>query len=260
MLIGGIVLVVLAGVLFFFSNKQKQKAGELRLLEPAQAADLLSLQSEIAAELGPGSFEQLCELSGSVECASPLESPFGKRACVHYHTRVVREYEETVTRRQDGRDVTSVQKGSDTVSENRESCAFSVRDASGAIAVELERAELDKLVQTVSRFEPSNENQARFGSFTFNVMPHAGQRRTIGYRYEEHILPLDRKLTVLGPVNDKTGTLAARSAERKLIVSTRSREELVGSALKTSKILLVVAVISALGGVALAIAGVLRPY
>ena len=87
---------------------------------------------------------------------------------------------------------------------------------------------------------------------------HAGAgRRTLGYKYQEHILPIDRHLTVVGQASNQQGTLMIGRGGAAFIVSLRSRAEMLGSAKKRADLTAALSGVCALVGVGLTIAGLL---
>lgn len=259
MLVFGIILVVV-GIGLFIANRFKLKSVyEMRLVEQRNAADLVDEATSISEELGAGSFEQNAQLVGDIECDQPLTSQLGEHACVYYRMSVRRKYDEEYWEKDNnGNQVRKTRTGTDVVSDTKESCPFYVKDETGKMLVVPDGAKFDALIQSVSKFEPavSNGLGIGFGRFQLTTPSLQSGRRTLGYHYEEHVLPLNRRVTIMGQVNDKMGQLAMRKAEgQKLLISTRSKEEMVGSAQKTAKIMFFSAIGSAVLGVVLAIVG-----
>jgi hypothetical protein len=83
-----------------------------------------------------------------------------------------------------------------------------------------------------------------------------GGRRTLGYKYEEQIVPVGKPIYVLGEASDAGGQLAIRKPTKKgtsFIVSLKSEEELTRSAAGTATGLTVGAAIAAVAGVIVAL-------
>lgn len=258
MLIVGIILIVVAGGLLFGYRGKTHSADELRGVERRQAGDLAELVKEIGSEVGQGAFRERVEIVGQVECEAPLTSPLGERPCLHYAMTVRREYEETYyDRDSQGREQRRTRRSSEVVSQQTESALFRVRDETGAMAVQPDGARFDGLTKTVDRFDSGDSSELSLGRFVMSLATGlTGGRRTLGYKYEERIFPLDRPVTVIGEVSDQMGEVALAKGAGKLIVSTRTREELVGSAKKAARLFLIFGLIALGGGVALVIAGV----
>ena len=257
MLVGGIILLCLAVGLFIAAQAQKKKAARLRGAELRAAGDLQETAQEISAELGAGHFSTPAMLMGRVECAQPLISPLAQRPCAYFEMRVTRKYEEPYwTKDNQGRQIQRTRTQTETINTNKASTRFHLVDDSGKVLVDPEQAELDHLTQTVSKFESSHQPVAAFGTFSLPLTGATMGHRTLGYEYTEKILPIDRPLTVIGTFNDKMGEPAMRHVKgAKLTISTRSQEEIVNSARKTSTVLTVIAGISGVGGLLLTILG-----
>ncbi|OIP30790.1 MAG: hypothetical protein AUK47_24130 [Deltaproteobacteria bacterium CG2_30_63_29] len=261
MLIFGIILIVV-GIGLFIAHRFKLKSVyEMRMFEQRNTADLLDEAGTIAAELGAGSFEQSAQLVGDIVCDQPLTSQLGEHSCVYYRMSVRRKYDEEYWEKDNnGNQVRKTRTGTDVVSDTKESCPFYVKDETGKLLVVPDGAKFDSLIESVSRFEPATMGGLGgigFGRFQLTPpMMQGSGRRTLGYHYEEHVLPLNRRVTIMGQVNDKMGQLAMRKADgQKLFISTRSKEEMVGSAQKTAQVMFASAIGSAVIGVVLAIIG-----
>ena len=244
-IIGGIFIIVGIILLVIYFNSKK-RLEELSSTEISTAAALHEICQGVAQEIGKGSFEQKTEIAGVIECEDPIESEIAKEACVHYRSSVERkweeDYEETYTET-DSETGESVQKtrhatreGSDSVSSNSRSTKFMVRDETGTILVDPEGAKMDT-ERLVDRFEPHSAvsgGSISFGNFSFSLGGFAdkGRRRTLGYHFSEYILPLNRKVFILGAASDRSGELMIRKHREKgkFIISLKSGEELVASA------------------------------
>jgi hypothetical protein len=247
MIIIGIIAIIAAIVLFVWYSRSKTRLEEISSVETSTLGSLQEICRGVAEEIGSGSFDQKVEVKGIIECDQPLESELAKEPCVHYTMTVQRkweeDYEETYTEK-DSQTGEMVQKtrqgtrqGSDTVSRNARSTTFTVRDDTGTILVDPDGAEIDT-EQVVDRFEPQTAvsgGKISFGSFSFslgNMAPDTGRRRTLGYHFREHILPLQRPVYILGAASDRSGQLMVQkpSESGKYLISLKSEEELVASA------------------------------
>jgi E3 Ubiquitin ligase len=102
---------------------------------------------------------------------------------------------EVTDRDSDGDSRTS--RRSEVVASNERFAPFVVEDESGAVGVRGEGAEVDAL-EVMNRFEreTGGAGTITLGGVTVNL---GGGARTVGYRYEEKILPVDSPVYVLGP-------------------------------------------------------------
>jgi len=235
MLIAGLILIVAGIILFFVQKNQKHRAMSLKLAKPATTAELKQMASAIAQEIGGGDWREYVKVVGMIECDRPLVSQLKQEPCVYYKMDVRREYEETVTRENsDGKMERETQRGSESVSSNQQSIPFRVRDAAGEIEVNPEGGNID----TVKVLDEFRQEQARggmisFGGFSLAVSGYGdGGRHTIGYRYSESVLPLQRRVVVVGTVSDSHNglTLQKPMDGKPFIVSMKTDEALTKSA------------------------------
>lgn len=261
MLAGGVVLIVVAAGLVVWHVVSRRKAGYLTAARRRSAGELRRSAETLARELGEsGGLDEMVELVGDVRCPEPLTSPLGERPCAHYRMRIVREYEEEYEQREsDGTVRRGTRRSSETMSTQSESRDFDLVDESGALRVRLEGASFDGLTETVNRFEPGEQMGANvsFGRFSMALGRLGPGRRTLGFRYHEVVLPLDRRLTVIGRANDAGGEVAVGAGGNAFLVTTRSKSEIIGSAETTAKITAALSGIALLAGLGLVIAGAL---
>ena len=260
-------LMVLAGAgLYFGSQGQKKKLGEMKATETSTAAALADTAGSIAKEIGPGSFNQIAEVKGTIECDAPLQSELSQTDCIHYSMKVTREYEETYWETDDkGNRQQKTRRGAETVADNTRSVAFFVRDSTGRIAVDPTGAALDT-EKVFSEFKPGENHGPgfQFGRYSFNASAFAalaGGRRTLGYRFEESATPVGRTVYVLGEAVDNDGRLRIRKPDKKgatFIISLKSEEQLVQGAQSSAKGMLIAAIIIAALGAAGIIVGIVR--
>ena len=263
-IIGGVLLLAAVG-LWFGSRSQKKKLGEIRMTQTSTAAELADLAAAVAKDIGAGSFNQISEVKGTIECAEPLTSELSQTRCVYYSMSVTREYEETYWEKDDkGNRVQRTRRGSESVAGNTRQVTFQVRDSTGTIAVDPQGASIgdEKVFSEFKQGDMRGPGQ-RFGSFSFDPgsFVSATGRRTIGYRFEESAIPLGRPIYVLGEAVDSDGRLRIRKPDKKgasFIVSLKSEEQLVQSARSSAKGLVVAAVIAAVLGVAGIVLGALK--
>lgn len=253
------ILAVTAVVLFFVGRAQKAKALDIQSTETSSASELAGLAAEVAKEIGAGSFTRAAEVKGTVECAGPLRAEMSGTPCVHYRTSVTREYEERYEETdKDGNRRSGTRRGSETVSSNERSVPFLLRDETGTIEIDPTGATIDT-EKTLSRFEAGGGSSLRFGDFMLDLGRFTGGlggRRTIGYRLEEHALPLGRRLYVLGEAADAGGRLTVRKPGAKggrFLISLKSEEELLTSAKGLASGLQIAAIVLAVGALVLAV-------
>lgn len=264
----GVVLFAIGVGLLFAKRSQQDKLLEIKATRTTSAADLNELAASVRESLGQaGGFCQVAEVKGVVKADPPLLSEMGKQPCAYYSCNVTRRYEETYweTDSSSRQRVQKTRSGEETVSSNSQGVPFFVEDATGRVKVNPEGITPDTL-KSVDRFEPGEPaagGEIRFGGFSLSLsgpgLSSAG-RRTLGYHFEERILPLDRPVYVLGEARDATGEVVIQKPGekgRKFIISLKSEEELVRSAEKAAKGFNWAAIIVAGLGLVLIMAGIL---
>jgi hypothetical protein len=136
MLFVGIGLCVLAVILLAVSLSQKNKLYQMQSTETLTAKALADSASDVAKEIGPGSFNQVTEVKGKSVCDNPITSELAQRECVYYSMRITREYEEDYwDTDSQGRRTRRTRRGSDTVASNVRSTPFYIQDGTGKIKV-----------------------------------------------------------------------------------------------------------------------------
>jgi hypothetical protein len=237
MIIIGIILCVVGAFLVYTYFNQKKRMEAISGVETTTASALQEIWKGVSGEIGTGSFEEPTEVKGILECDDPIESEIDKQPCVYYSMSVTRKWEETyyVKNQQTGRRERRTRQGNDVVSSNTRSVPFRVRDETGTLQVNPNDARIDG-EQIVNRFEPETAvsgGKISFGKFSFSLsgMETAGGRRTLGYHFSETILPLNRRVYVLGAASDSSGQLRIQKPreEGQFIISLKSEEELLKS-------------------------------
>jgi hypothetical protein len=254
----GVVLLLAAVGMFFGSRSQKKKLGEIKGTETSTAAELADLAASVAKEIGAGSFNQIAEVKGAIECGSPLQSELSGTSCIYYSMSVTREYEETYWEKDaNGNKVQRTRRGSESVASNTRSVAFQVRDTTGVIAVDPDGASfVDEKVFSQFQQGEGRGGNLRFGSYSFDpgrFSALASGRRTLGYRLEESAIPVGRPIYILGEAVDSEGRLRIRKPDKKgasFIVSLKNEEQLVKGAQSSSKGLMIAAIVAVVLGIA----------
>ncbi len=238
----GVVLLVIAIILFFVRKNQNTRASCLKLARTVTVAELEKMAKDIAQEIGGGSWREHVKVWGTIRCDRPLTSQLKQESCVHYTMSVKREYEETVTRKDsEGKSRQETQRSSEVVSSNEESCPFLLEDKTGKIEVNPDGADIETIkVLDEFRQEKARGGMISYGGFSLALGKQFGQpnRRTLGYHYSESILPIERKALVLATVSDSTGDLVLQKstdANQKFIISLRTAEELTAAADRNAK-------------------------
>lgn len=229
-----ISLLFVAGSLgaSWFARRQANKAQAVARAAAVPLAQLAEDAESVAKELGAGSFREEVKIRGKVVCDSPLIAELSHTPCVSYKFSVTREFEEVLWEKDaQGHNVQRTQRKSEIVASNEASVAFWLDDGTGRILVHPEHAKIER-VKTHASFQQATTPGIglNVGSFVLNLGAHPGG--TLGYRYEEHCLPLDQEVTVVAEAGDEGGQLALRRPEDKeapFLVSLKSFAELARS-------------------------------
>jgi hypothetical protein len=256
----GVVLVLIGVGLFLAASSQKKKLDLMQGTQTSATAELASLAQSVAKDIGAGSFAEVAEVKGTIRCDSPLISELANAPCVYYSMQVTREYEEAYWETDSkGNKVQKHRRGSETVSQNTRSCAFDVEDATGRVTVDPAGAAITG-EKVYDRFEPGEPSSpaVSIGRWRFDMgsVKLGSGRRTLGYKYEESIVPVGKPIYVLGEAADAGGKLAVRKPTKKgtsFIVSLKTEEELTRSAQGSNKGLTIGAAVAAAAGVVVAV-------
>jgi hypothetical protein len=231
-IITGIVFIIIGIVLVFLRRKNQDKLLDIKATQVSTAKDLTDMCKAVNDELNPGghgAFKQEAAVQGVVKCDRPLVGELSKEPCVYYDMRVEERYEETYWEKDaEGNNQRRTRTGTTTVASNSQRRDFEIEDATGRIAVNPNSADVDP-VQVVSKYEQNFQDRIAFGNFSFNVNLSSGDRKILGYEFTEKIIPLERRLYVLGEATDASGGLMIQSPSEKnipFIITLKSREEL----------------------------------
>ena len=239
-LVVGIILLMVGVVLFFVERSHRGRATSLQAARSVTVAELQSIATEIAGEIGGGNWRDYIKLNGFIRCDQPLLSELKQEPCVHYQMSVTREYEETITRKDaKGKPYQETDRGSESVSRNQRSIPFYLEDRTGRIEVNPDGAQLDT-VKILDDFRPDEAagGMIAYGGFSLVLGNSSDHRRTLGYRYRESILPVDQRAVVVGMMSDRSGSLKVQKptgSDQQFIISLKDEETLVKNAAGNAK-------------------------
>lgn len=215
------ILLGIAIILFFVYISLRRK---LQLLAETQTRNVKSLATLVKKD---SQKPHLTEVKGTIVCDNPLISELSQTACIYYTMQVVREYEETYHEKDsDGVMRRKTRTSTQTVASNERSTPFFVDDTTGKIRVDPSKAKMIT-EKVLSRYEKS-DNHLRIGNFIISPDFHREGQRVLGYRFEEHAIPLDRTIYVLGAATMLRDELCIIAPEEhgKFIISLKSEAEL----------------------------------
>ena len=264
MWIVALILLASSVALYWSHREQKSKHAWITETKLYTVEHLRELADSMREGLGRGSLRFPATVRGVVRCGEPLTSELAEVPCVHYEMQVKRRYEETrwETDSEGNRRQRTV-RGSETVAGNERSVAFELEGATGKVEVQPSEDAEWITEKTLSRFEPERGVGGSVGRFRFDAGFNRGGRRTLGYQLEEKAIPVGREIWVLGEVTeDLDGDLRVvtpQDEDGHLILSVKSRQELLKSTGGLAKTLYVLAILAGVIGVALLLAGLLSP-
>ncbi|MBD2257877.1 E3 ubiquitin ligase family protein [Pseudanabaena sp. FACHB-2040] len=238
----GIILLTVGVVLYFVKRRQQNRAMSLKSARKVSAAELQSTARAVADEIGGGDWRDYVKLWGEISVEKPLLSDLKQQPCVYYEFTVQREYEETVRQKNaDGEMETRTQRGTEVLSSHSQSIPFYLHDGSGKVWVEPEEADIET-VEVVNEFQPGEPGGGllSYGRFkrTLSVGFGTSDRRTLGYRYRESVLPVGRSVLVVGSAGDQRNEIAIAkplTATQHFIISLKPDEALTQAAERNSK-------------------------
>jgi hypothetical protein len=262
--IGSALIAIGIGLLIFY-KKQGDKLFLLKVTETALVSNIEQEVKDVTEGMGEkGSFSKYTEVKGKVVCQNPLTSELANAKCVYYSMSITRKWEEQYTETDSqGRREQKTRQGSDTVASNVRHVPFFVQDNTGQIRVNPEGAEVTA-EKAYSNFQPGDISggSISIGNFRLNLsgLSLGSGRRTIGYDYQESVIPLDRDVFIIGEAADAGGALQIRKPtekDKKFMISTKSEEELQRSIQGGMTGTLIGSVVCAVGGIALIVLKIL---
>jgi len=242
----GIALIVIGFFLFRYRKRTEYRLTSYTISREATVSELIEEFTEVSGDgLGKGYYKQLIAMHGIVETEQPLISELSNKPCVKYQMHVGRDWEEDYKERNDqGQLVTKTRHKTDTVTSNEQSRPFYINDGTGKIRVSPDGANMT-LEKVLDRYKPANHadyhDTISIGNFRFNLTSHlSSHRRLLGYRYEEWIFPIGRRVFIHGEVSDSGGELTFQQpsdAEKNepFIITLKSKSELIQQTAKKIK-------------------------
>jgi len=233
-LIAGVISFIIGVILFFVAASKRKSLFSVLSSEKRNCKQLVETAKSISDEIGAGSFNERCRIWGKIESSEPLISELTERECVYYRSAVYRKYETTESYTDEkGNSRTRRVTQEECLSSNTNQIPFYLNDGTGKVEVSLEGAVIEDTVKVLDRFVPgeSSGSALSFGRFSFSLSPFGGSR-TLGYRYEESIIPVNNNLFVVGEASDGQGYVRIQAPHEKgykYLVTMKSEEEYVKS-------------------------------
>ena len=252
LIIGGVLLVAaVIAVAFAVHTKRRWHA-----MVGTETSTVAQLAGDLATvhQLGGATFNRVCEVSGPVEAGpdGELRSELAKLPCVWYRYEVRRRYWHTST---DSEGRTTRSQRTESVAELASAQPFRLADGTGSVLVRPDGLAIDRAERVVDRFEPDQTTE----SVSFLGIQLNTRSDTIGYEHEEWIVRPGTRLYVLGEATGHGGDLTiGKPAQGVHIISTRSEDQLRGSAQRTQRILMWSGLAAAVIGVTLLVLAAVR--
>lgn len=248
----GLLLLAAAGGLAWGHRAQQRKLGMIASTEVCTARHLRELAASMADGLGTGSLRFPAAVSGKVRCDQPLTSELAEAPSVYYSMTVSREVE---SQRREAGGKSSTSRSWEQLAHQKRSVPFTIEDATGRLAVDPEGATFTAET-ALSRTEPAGGGPRTLtvGRYTLQA---PADPRTRGYRFQEETIAVGGEVYVLGEVSDSGGELrlVSPAADGKLLISVKSREQLLKELGSGSKFLRGAAIVSGVLGLLLLIFG-----
>ncbi len=241
----GVILFVLGLILYRVRRRSEYKLISYTIAREAKIADLKTEFEEVSqGGIGKGHYKQLIALHGTIDSPKPLISELSKTPCVKYRMVIDRTWEEEYEERNErGQIEKKSRQGTTPVAQNEQQQPFYIRDETDSIRVSPEGAKIE-LQKVLDRFEPEpSATTISIGNFKLQVSgTPAGNRRYLGYHYQEWIFPIGQRVYIHGEVSDSGGELTFQkpsetSTKEPYIITLKSKSELINSTSKSIKIL-----------------------
>ena len=260
----GVIFIIAAVVCFCVRTFSTQRRlGKLTGSERKKIGETIEAYRETKKALGDMGEENCVSedmtIMGMPDCDSPLISPKKKKECIYYSMKVsCKRKEREEYKDSEGVTRTRTVERVEVLDQSTNSTRFSIDDGTGRVVVDPRDAEYDGLVQTVNYSEVYSSNGPTIGYGKFQLTLSSYDRRPETIKYEEEIIGLDRPLTVVGNLCDKMGNLLIeKNGKSRVLISTKSHEELIHEAQASMKKLLIATVVCGILGVVITILGLI---
>lgn len=269
MTVAGAVLLAVAVVALLVARSQAGRRQALDATERISCGDLERLAGGVRGEAGADAFAQPCELVGTARPgpAGPQRAPLSGQDSVWHRARVTHRWEDDRpdatlpgTGAGPGMSAGGTMRGEDVVSDETSEAPLVLEDETGRVVIEPAGAEIDGPEVSLDRFEPAQSGGgSTVSGFGVTVHLDGDRRRSLGFQSHEKLIRPGRRLYVLGEAREVDGVVhvGRPRAGGRLLISTRSEEELSSSARRGSQVATAVAGVAGLAGLGLLLAGLL---
>ena len=261
-IIFGLVLGCVGFFLIRSSKKADNKSLTISMLDETNIRNLKENHESLSNSFGKNSFNLYVKLYGDAYAEKALKAEYSDKECVYYSVKVERAYEELVTKTDSNNKTTKnwVRKNETVLDKSYYSDGFGIRDGEETIGISHHNLDIDT-VESYSHFEASEQikgSQFSIAGISFNTGPSI---RTIGFKYLETIVPLGKRLFVVGHANDQDGKLMiSKPAEtdKPFMVSMLSESEILNGLNTASKNKKIGGMVVLILGIGLLIFGIMK--
>ncbi len=218
----GLVVVTLGIIGLIWGIFQKLKAGRVADAPLVSTGDAAQRGAQVAGPKGQISAQ------GNVVCQQPLIAPFSGQPCLWFKLTCTAEWKEGDTNK------------SKELDEIKQASQFAIDDGTGPVWVDAREG--GDFEPTITKRE--TKGTGIIGGITGTELVFGSYRVQTGmlkmgtkYTVEEKIMPLVPRVYACGKVGEQGGAIVPPSW-RQLILSQKSRDELLSSATKGAKIFL----------------------
>lgn len=233
-LIVGIILGLISGASYLQYRKLQEEISAISSTETSTVEDLKKISEEVAEGLGnTGYFRQQAEVKGTIQCENPLTANLSHESCIYYQTVINERYEKTEWVEDDeGNFEPNRSEGSNNLVNNVRCIDFFLEDDTGQILVNPDHGKIEG-IQVYDYYQPADsidELEMSFGDIEIEFSPrNDAEYQTLGYEFQEVILPVNIQVYIIGEASDRAGDLELHqpSEENQLfLISYKSEEEL----------------------------------
>ncbi|WP_298612574.1 E3 ubiquitin ligase family protein [uncultured Thermosynechococcus sp.] len=214
-----------SALLFCLEGYYRLKLKGMKVASPSSIGELQQCQRQVAQEIGSGSWREYVQVFGQVTTSQPLLSEVKRIPCVYYKTIISREDKKEGSDRRNRRE-----RHSEIIGRHEQSTLFFLRDQQGQIEVNPLGAEIEA-VQVLDELRPADKPHSFSLSLGFlSLNWRFGNPPTLGYRYQEWVLPLGQPVSVVGMASDQGGVLRLQKPQsrgQKFIISLSFEDQLI---------------------------------
>ena len=233
--IGGLFICVLAGALEWGARRQRHRFDAVLGTDAMSCREVAGLFSAVEAEVGAGSLARMVELRAKAVAAG--NAPLSGRPAAWFHSIVTEEYlewEETTSSSVAHKSVGGEEHApvrpdrrlverSRVLEEHRSEGHLVIDDGTGPVRIDLGGRDPEDVPQVLDRLERDRRHRP-------------GKPGRVGTKHDEWLIAPGTELTVIGEARHRDGAVVITDPEGKapLLVSTRTGDEIAGSAKRQS--------------------------